>query len=86
MVVYTKVDVGVPTAHEPRRAVRRPHLARAVVLETHDMHLQVPGFEVARDQMARIATVACCARNGGATEKRVAGGRARQRTVVGAMV
>jgi hypothetical protein len=41
------------------------------------MHLQVPGFDVARDQMARIATGACCARNGGATKDRVAGGRAR---------
>jgi hypothetical protein len=35
-------------------------LARAVLFETHDMHLQVPGSCVARDQSARIATGACC--------------------------
>jgi len=86
MVVYTKVDVGVPIARVRRRAVCPLRLARAPVLETHEMHLQVPGFDVARDQMARIATGACCAKSGGATKDRVAGGRTRRRTVVGAMV
>lgn len=50
------------------------------------MHLQVPGVGRARDQIASIASGACCARRGGATGGRVAGGRARRRSVAGAMV
>jgi hypothetical protein len=50
------------------------------------MHLQVPGFALARDQMASIAIGAYCAECRGATRARVAGGRAKQRIVVGAIV
>jgi hypothetical protein len=50
------------------------------------MHLQVPGFALARDQMASIAIGAYCAECRGATRARVAGGRAKRRIVVGAIV
>jgi hypothetical protein len=50
------------------------------------MHLQVPGFALARDQMASIAIGAYCAGCRGATRFRVAGGRARRCILVGAIV
>lgn len=87
MAVYRKVDVGVPGVdHERRKGAGLFVRARTTVLEAHDMHLQDPGFTVARDQIASIATGACCAKSGGATREQVAGRRARRRTVVGAMV
>jgi hypothetical protein len=49
------------------------------------MHLQVPGFALARDQIASIAIGAYCAECGGATRDRVADGRAKRRIVAGAM-
>lgn len=87
MVVYTKVEVGVPGVdHARRKGAGLFVRARTTVLEAHDMHLQDPGFSVARDQIASIATGACCAKSGGATREQVAGRRVRRRTVVGAMV
>jgi hypothetical protein len=50
------------------------------------MHLQVPGFALARDQMASIAIGAYCAECRGATWDRVAVGRARRRILEGAIV
>jgi hypothetical protein len=50
------------------------------------MHLRVPGFALARDQMASIAIGAYCAECRGATRFRVAGGRSRRRILVGAIV
>jgi len=59
--VSKKVEVGVPKTHEPGRPLVLRGRARAVLFETHEMDLLVPGNCVARDQSARIATGACCA-------------------------
>ena len=85
-VVFTKVGVRATHGHDTWKAVRPLVSPRATVLETHDMHLQVPGFDLARDQIASIATGACCARGGEATNNGVKGGRAKRRTAVGAMM
>ena len=71
----------MPNGHELRSPCCPPRRALRRLLTTHAVYWQVPGLNLARDQIASIATGTCCAECGGTARDRLGNRGVAGRTI-----